>query len=116
MFADALETAAKAKQLTGGNAEAIAAMGFAAAKSGRRDQAHSALKELEDAKAKGFVPAYAFAQIHFALGHRTKAVELLEKAFEQREALMVFIKVDHKWDELRSEPRFVQLMKRMKFD
>jgi tetratricopeptide (TPR) repeat protein len=116
MFADALETAAKARQLTGGNAEAIAMMGYAAAKSGRRDQAHSALKELEGAQAKGFVPAYACAQIHFALGDRTKALELLEKAFEQREALMVFIKVDHVWDELRSEPRFAQLMKRMKFD
>jgi DNA-binding winged helix-turn-helix (wHTH) protein/TolB-like protein/Flp pilus assembly protein TadD len=116
MFADALETAAKAKQITGGNAEAIAIMGYAAAKSGRRDQAQAALKELEDARAKGFVPAYAFALIHLALGDHTKALELLEEAFEQREALMVFLKVDSNWDELRYEPRFAQLMKRMKLD
>ena len=42
-------------------------------------------------------------------------MNLLEKAFEQREPLMVFLKVEPKWDALRSEPRFLQLMKRMKF-
>jgi tetratricopeptide (TPR) repeat protein len=116
MFAEALESATKAKQITGGNAEATGTLGYAAAKFGKRQRAHRALKELEAATAgRGFVPAYAFAQIHLALGQSTKAMNLLEKAFEQREPLMVFIKVEPKWDALRSEPRFLQLMKRMKF-
>jgi serine/threonine-protein kinase len=116
MFAEALESAAKAKQLTGGNGESIGTLGYAAAKFGKRHRAHRALKELEARAGKGFVPAYAIAQIQLALGDRTKAMNLLEKAFEQREPLMVFIKVEPKWDALRSEPRFLQIMKRMKFD
>jgi len=115
MFAEALESATKAKQITGGNAEATGTLGYAAAKFGKRDRTRRALKELETATGRGFVPAYAFAQIHLALGDRTKAMNLLEKAFEQREPLMVFLKVEPKWDALRSEPRFLQLMKRMKF-
>jgi len=43
-------------------------------------------------------------------------LRLLETALEQREALMVFLKVDGKWDALRSEPRFLKFMKRMSFD
>jgi DNA-binding winged helix-turn-helix (wHTH) protein/TolB-like protein/Tfp pilus assembly protein PilF len=116
MFVEAMESAAKAKQITAGNAEAIATWGYAAAKSGRRDDAHSAIKELEKRATKRFVPAYTFALIYFGLGDRTKALDLLERALEQREPLMVFIKVDPKWDGLRSEPRFDKLVKQMKFE
>jgi tetratricopeptide (TPR) repeat protein len=116
MFPQALKSAAKAKQITGGNAEATGTLGYTAAKFGQRKQAYRALEELEAAAGRGFVPAYAFAQIHLALGDRVRAMDLLEQAFEQREPLMVFIKVEPKWDALRSQPRFLQLMKRMKFD
>jgi adenylate cyclase len=116
MFVEAMESAAKAKQITAGNAEAIATWGYAAAKSGRRDDAHSAIKELEKRATKRFVPAYTFAMVYFGLGDRTKALDLLERALEQREPLMVFIKVDPKWDGLRSEPRFDKLVKQMKFE
>jgi adenylate cyclase len=116
MFGDAMEAAAKAKQIAGDNSEALATIGYAAARAGMRDRANSTLKTLEDAAAARFVPAYNFAQVYLALGERTKALNLLDKAFDQREALMVFLKVDPKWDDLRSEPRFLTLMKRMKFE
>jgi len=116
MFAETIAAAAKAKEISHGNAEATAIMGYALAKSGRRDEARTVLKELEDRARTNFVPTYDFAQIHLALGDRGKALDLLEKALEQREPLMVFIKVDPKWDDLRSEPRFFKLMKRMNFE
>jgi tetratricopeptide (TPR) repeat protein len=115
MFTETIAAAAKAKEISHGNAEATATMGYALAKSGRWDEARRVLKELEDRERTNFVPAYDFAQIHLALGDHRKALDLLEKALEQREALMVFIKVDPKWDDLRSEPRFFKLMKRMNF-
>jgi DNA-binding winged helix-turn-helix (wHTH) protein/TolB-like protein/Tfp pilus assembly protein PilF len=116
MFVEAMESAAKAKQITAGNAEAIATWGYAAAKSGRRDDAHLAIKELEKRATKRFVPAYTLALIYFGVGDRTKALDLLERALEQREPLVVFLKVDPKWDGLRSEPRFDKLIKQMKFE
>jgi hypothetical protein len=50
------------------------------------------------------------------LGDRTRALELLEQAFQQREPLMVFLKVEPKWNELRSDPRFIDLMKKLNFE
>jgi len=116
MFGETIAAAGKAKEISHGNAEATVTMGYALAKSGRRDEARAVLKELEDRARTDFVPAYALAQIHLVLGDRAKALDLLEKALEQREAQMVFIKVEPKWDELRSEPTFVKLMKRMNLE
>ena len=116
MYGEAIAAAGKAKDLSRGNAEATATMGYALAKSGKREEALAVQKELEDRARADFIPAYVLAQIPLALGDRIKALRLLETALEQREALMVFLKVDGKWDPLRSEPRFLKLMKRMNFE
>jgi hypothetical protein len=54
--------------------------------------------------------------IHNGLGEEDQALTWLERGFEQRDAKMVFLKVDPKWNNLRSEPRFVDLMRRMNFE
>jgi hypothetical protein len=46
---------------------------------------------------------------------RGNALGWLEKAYEQRDPKMTFLKVEPKWNNLRGEPRFIDLMKRMKF-
>jgi len=116
MYDEAILAAGKAKDLSRGNAEATATMGYGLAKSGKREEALAVQKELEDRSRANFIPAYVLAQIPLALGDRIKALRLLETALEQREALMVFLKIDGKWDALRSEPRFLKLMKRMNFE
>jgi hypothetical protein len=37
----------------------------------------------------------------------------LEKAYDERDARLTFIKVDPKWNKLRSDPRFAAIIKRM---
>ncbi|MGI8788906.1 MAG: hypothetical protein ACR2HG_14280 [Pyrinomonadaceae bacterium] len=41
------------------------------------------------------------------LGETDKALEWLEKGYEQRDPKMAFLKVESKWNNLRSEPRFI---------
>ena len=52
--------------------------------------------------------------IETALGNRDKAFEYLNKAIEVRDARLTLLKVDPKWDDLRSDPRFAAVLQRMK--
>ncbi len=63
-----------------------------------------------------YVPPYYFALVYNGLGESDKALDYLEKAFAEKNLLMVFLKVDPKWNNLRNEPRFIELMRRMNFE
>jgi DNA-binding winged helix-turn-helix (wHTH) protein/TolB-like protein/Flp pilus assembly protein TadD len=114
MLEPALASANKAKEIARGNAEATGTAGYILAKMGRTQEARQLLAELEARKDKPFL-AYSTAQIHLALGDKEKALDLLEQAYRQREPLMVFLKVEPKWNELHSESRFIDLMNKMNF-
>ena len=116
MWEEALAAATTASELSRGNSEAVATVGVTHAMAGRTEAARSVIRELEDRRPTRYVPSYGLAAIHEALGERETALGLLEKAFSERDALMMFLKVDPKWDKLRSEPRFIELMRRMNFD
>jgi DNA-binding winged helix-turn-helix (wHTH) protein/TolB-like protein/Tfp pilus assembly protein PilF len=115
MYDEALASVNKAKDITRGNAEATGTAGYILAKMGRTAESKQLLADLESRKDKPFL-SYAAAQVYVGLGDKTRALELLEQAFQQREPLMVFLKVEPKWNDLRSEPRFIDLTKRMKFE
>jgi serine/threonine-protein kinase len=115
MYDEAVMAARKASQLSGGNAEAEALIGYALALSGRRNEAVQVLTRLEERAKSGYVPSYDLAFLHLALGEGDEAVSLLEKAFDNHEAQLVFLKVDPKWDELREDPRFLEIMRRINF-
>lgn len=110
-YAEAIAESRKEYELSGGN---IIPFGtYALAKSGKRDEARVALQELLKLSATKYVPPYNIALIYNALEMRDSALEWLEKGYEQRDPKMTFIKVEPKWNNLRNEPRFVDLMKRM---
>jgi serine/threonine-protein kinase len=111
MFAEAIAESRKEYELSGRNDIPFGT--YALAKSGKRDEARAALKELLKSSATNYVPPYSIALIYNALGMRDNALEWLEKGYEQRDPKMTFLKVEPKWNNLREEPRFVALMKRM---
>jgi len=107
----------KAIELSGGKStEPITQLGYALAKSGNRERAQATLAELKSLAAVNYVPAYSFAIIYNGLGEREEALNYLEKSLQEREVQMSFIKIDTRWDWLRTEPRFVDLMKQMNFE
>jgi tetratricopeptide (TPR) repeat protein len=115
MWDEAIAAAAKAREITKGNAEAVAVEAYALTKAGRRAEAKEKLDALEARSRSGFVPSYVMAEVALALGDKGRAFELLERAFDQREPLMVFLNVEPRWDEIRNEPRFVKLIRKMNF-
>jgi len=111
---EALAAANRAKEITRGNAEAKGTNGYILAKMRRTQEARQTLAALEARQDKPFL-SYSIAQVYLGLGERERALDLLEQAYRQREPLMVFLKVEPKWNELRSEPRFIDLMKKLQF-
>ena len=56
------------------------------------------------------------ATIYAVLGNKRTALDLLEKAYGERDKNLAWIKVDHNCDLLRSEPRFIELLKKVGLD
>ena len=115
-FAEAVTEAEKAALTSGGNSQAIALKAYALARSGKMAEARSILSEMQKLSATRYIPAYNFAIVHNALGDTEKALDQLEIAFKENNVLMVFLKVDPKWNNLRSEPRFIALSRQMNFE
>lgn len=113
-YDEAITAMTKAKGLAAGSPEPDTQLGYALAKSGRQNEARAALEELKFLATKNYVPLYFFAIIYNGLGENEEALNYLEKSFHEREAQMTFLKIDTRWDNLRKEPRFIDLIERMK--
>jgi serine/threonine protein kinase/tetratricopeptide (TPR) repeat protein len=115
MFAEAIIEARKSKQLPGTSTFSTAVESYALAKAGHPEEAKKAMDELFEISTKRFMPPTHIALAYNGLGETQKALDWLEKGFEERDPKMAFLKIDPKLNNLRSEPRFVELMKRMNF-
>ena len=61
-------------------------------------------------------PRYAFALIRNGLGEQDAALDALARSVDQREVQATFIRIDSRWDWLRTDPRFVRQLKRVGFE
>jgi hypothetical protein len=59
-----------------------------------------------------YVPPYASALVHAGLGERDAALAALDRAYDVRDVHLMYLAVDPKWDDLRSDPRFRALLER----
>ncbi len=92
----------------------ISGLGYAHAISGKKEEALKIARELEMAMEKGMTIAYYIALIYAGLGETSKALALLEHAFEERSIVyLVLINVEPAFVNLHSEPRFKALLKKM---
>lgn len=70
------------------------------------------LDELERRETRRNDQLYFQALAHAALGERERAFALIEKLYETRSLDLLGLKGDPAWDDLRSEPRFQNLLRR----
>jgi eukaryotic-like serine/threonine-protein kinase len=90
-----------------------AMLGYAYAMAGKRNDAQNLLNELAESTPLQYGAAFAMARIHAALGENDQAFVWLRKAAEERDAHVIWLKVDPTFDGLRSDPRFAQLVQEM---
>jgi tetratricopeptide (TPR) repeat protein len=94
----------------------LAHLGNTYARAGRVGEARECLRKLKERSREGdVVGAYATALIHAGLGEKDEAFKWLERAYEERDKGMAFLRVDPTLDPLRSDPRFQDLLRRMNF-
>jgi TolB-like protein/Flp pilus assembly protein TadD len=111
----AIEQGRLAVDASGHGAFFVAALGYFYALSGRRHEAEETLRELEKIVQRRHVSAYQIALVRLALGETEQAVEMLEKAFRDKDWLLVLLKVDPRLDAVRSDDRFLDLYRRAGF-
>jgi len=112
MFREAYSELEKAYQL-GGDWETFADMVSVDAIAGRVSKARSGLRKLEQAHRKKAVSAYLIAAVYTALGEHGRAFEWMERAFKEKSTYIADLPIDTRVDDLRSDPRFIKLLKRI---
>jgi TolB-like protein/Flp pilus assembly protein TadD len=113
MYPEAIAALQKARELSGGSSQTISMLGYVYAVSGRRSEAQHALDELNDQSKQRYVPPYDIAMVYAGLGERDQFFQWLEKAYEDRNQFMTLLKVEPKFDPIRSDPRFQDLLRRV---
>jgi TolB-like protein/DNA-binding winged helix-turn-helix (wHTH) protein/Flp pilus assembly protein TadD len=98
----------------GGPSTYTAMLAYAYAVSGRKAEARKILNELKQQMKQRHVSPFNIAEIHTGLGEKDRAFEWLEKAYEERDEDLIFIR-DPILDSLRPDPRFQSLLRRMNF-
>src|SRR2546423_8556723 len=113
MYREAIAEIQKARELSGEDPETIAELGYAYALAGRRAEAQGVLNELNELAKRRYVLPYFIATIHTGLGDKDQAFAYLEKAYEVSHPGIALVNVDPKFDSLRSDPRYADLVRRI---
>jgi eukaryotic-like serine/threonine-protein kinase len=87
------------------------AHGYAA--SGRKAEALNVLEQMKDVGKQRYVSAYTYAVAYAGLGDKDQAFQWLERSYQDRGWDITYLKVDPFMDNLRSDPRFADLVRRV---
>ena len=112
---EALAVTEKWERVTPDLKDDMAGRGYIYGKTGHHDRAREILDRLESRAKKEYVSPQNLALVHIGLGEHQRALDLLERAFEERDVRLVFLKVVPIYDPLRRDPRFQRLLERMSF-
>jgi eukaryotic-like serine/threonine-protein kinase len=86
------------------------------ARAGRQDDARATLEAVQALAQKQFVSPYGIASYYAVIGDNERALDWLEKAYSERDGTLVWLKVHPRLDGLRGEPRFRDLLARLRLD
>ena len=111
---EAIREFQKAIELSGSDdPDLLLDLGFAYAVVGKRYEATRILARLKRQHEDGLIPSGAIAVLYGALGDRNQAFAWLDKAYEEHDPELTYIKVGPRFEPLRQDARFQQLLKRI---
>jgi eukaryotic-like serine/threonine-protein kinase len=108
-YDEAIAALEKARARSGNSTFAVGRLGQAYAAAGRSQEARQLLAELEESANRAFGAAW----VAIGLGERGRAIQWLEKAYEDHAADLIYLRADSIYDSLREEARFNDLVQRV---
>jgi TolB-like protein/Tfp pilus assembly protein PilF len=112
-FHKAVATLEKAVDRNSEGPVAVAALGHAYARAGRNAEALRILEELAQRSKTKYVPPYLSALVLVGLGRIDEAYEHLERAFEDHDPWLSFLRIEPAFDAVRADQRYVKLLSRI---
>jgi DNA-binding winged helix-turn-helix (wHTH) protein/TolB-like protein/Tfp pilus assembly protein PilF len=113
MHQEAIDEIQKALKLSEGSTRALATLGYAYAVAGKRAEALKVIANLDELAKQKYVSPYFIAVIYAGLKDRDAAFAALEKAFEERQPYLTHLNVEPVFANLREDPRFDDLLRRI---
>jgi TolB-like protein/Flp pilus assembly protein TadD len=115
MYRQAIAAFQKAVACSGRSSRYVASLGHAYAVAGKSKEALKLLQELKETAKDKFVSPCAFALVFAGLGNKGQAFGWLARAYRERDGALPFVKVNPGLALLRSDGRFLDLVRRMNF-
>jgi len=114
MYEKAIATANKAVALTGGDPLSLATLGHTLAMAGKHVEAKRVLNKLKQLAEKRYVSPHYVSLIYAGLNERDEAFKWLEVSCENRDFWAIWLLVEPRFDPLRSDSRFNDLLRRLR--
>ncbi len=112
-YAEAIAEFKQVVNLSAGSPLGLAGLAHAYALSGKRAEAQRMLEDLKRLSEQRYVSHASIAMVYVALGDRDQALAWLDQAEKARDGQLTRIKADPRFDSLRSDPRFADLVRRV---
>lgn len=116
MYGEALSELQRAVSLSPESMDILAELGYAYGVAGQRSEAQKVLAKLSEYAKDRYVSSYDLAVLYLGLGQKDRALDLLDKAYEERASYLAFLKGDPRVDSLRLEPRFKALAAKLRLE
>jgi TolB-like protein/Tfp pilus assembly protein PilF len=113
MYTEAITALEKARELSNNNPLVLAALGHTSARAGKRNRAQELAAEMTRLSSARRVSSYDMAVLYSGLEDYNQAFSWLERAYEQRDPSLVYLKVESWFEPIRSDPRFDALARRI---
>jgi eukaryotic-like serine/threonine-protein kinase len=113
MYQEAIEELQKAIDLSDGAADYQADLAYTYAISGKQNEAKTILDQLNQRQTREYVSPVYLALVYAGLGDHDKAIQWLQKGYQERSDAITFIKVEPRFDSLRGDVRFQELLRLM---
>jgi TolB-like protein/tetratricopeptide (TPR) repeat protein len=114
MIEEAMVELQNARTCSGGRPSTLAALGHAYATAGRTSEARELLCELQQMSQHRYVSPYWCGILYRGLGEDDLALESLEKAYQERDLWLIWLGVEPRFDGLRSNARFEELLRNIR--
>lgn len=112
-YAHAVTELQQAVTDSGNSPRAIAELGLTFARLGQRAEATKLLDRLQAERSTRYVSAFDIAVVYAALGSRREAQQWLDKSFAERSPSLSLLELSPAFSEMRQDPQFVALVKRV---